>query len=562
MLSSVVRQDVTLQKKGQEFVGHCPFHNEKTGSFFVNDEKGTFYCFGCGASGDIIEYLMRKRGIQFMQAVEILSEISGIKIPEKLGNSSNVSQNQQDILQRIANFFKENLRISGDAMTYCTKRGITKELIDKFSIGYAPKNTNHLLQTLKEENFSREDIVNSGVFLEKDGKLICRFRDRITFPVFDKKGCPIAFGGRAIQKEATPKYINSPETTFFQKRDTLYGYNIAIKNISKTVPFILVEGYMDVVMMNKYDFNTAIASMGTAFSQQHLEKIWRYCKNPVICLDGDRAGYNAMVRIALLALPHLQPGQSLKFCEIPGNDDPDSFLKNHPKSEMEKLILNSKNLVDFIWDYFSNKLNEINNKTPENIAEWKKEIFAHIDEIQNTDIKSFYKRDIKERIFNVLRSKDRTFANSSISIPIRIDKSEKMVLREATLLYILVMHPSIVPAIVEELADIEFSNNGFEQLRRYMVGNPDLLDFSAFDETISELKRMTFGICACDTTTDDEAIGLWRDVFNVGVARKRVAEDLKMAKSECDASFDETAWNRFKALKLDFLGSKSSDYKE
>lgn len=559
-LSQVVKQDVVLQKKGREFVGHCPFHNEKTGSFFVNDDKGTFYCFGCGASGDIIGYLMRIKGIQFMQAVEILSEISGIKIPEKAQYDTSMHK-QYSVLQKVMEFFTKNLAQSNDAMAYCKQRGLVREIIDRFSIGYASKDMHPLLNYLKDAKFSHDDIVNSGVFLDKEGTLICRFRDRLMFPVFNKKGQPIAFGGRSIRQDVMPKYINSPETAIFQKRETLYGYNTANKNISEFTPFILVEGYMDVVMMSKYGFNTAIASMGTAFSSQHLAKLWKYSDAPIVCLDGDSAGYNAMLKIAFLALQYLQPGKSLKFCKIPGNDDPDSFLKNHPKTEMEKLLSKSENLIDFIWGHFLMALREMRDKTPENIAEWKKEIFIHIDEIQNTDIKFLYKQDIKKRIFNLLNKGHNT--NSRLNRykkaqSVQVDKKEKMLLREAVLLYILISHPSVVPAVVEELANIEFSNKDFEYLKRCMLDNPDLPDFGDSCGSITEIEQIAGEFFDCKEMSDIDVKNLWMDIFNSGVARVRVAEDLKVAKSECETSFDEVTWNRFKALKLNFLSLKNS----
>ena len=564
-LSRIVRQDVVLQKKGREFVGHCPFHNEKTGSFFVNDDKGTFYCFGCGASGDIVEYLMRKRGIQFMQAVEILSEMSGIKMPEKAEYHADTFQNQQNILQKVMEFFKDNLKLSGDATTYCQRRGINRELIDKFNIGYAPKDMYALLNSLKEAKFSYEEILNSGVFVEKDGKLIVRFRDRLMFPVFNKKGLPIAFGGRSIHKDVTPKYINSPETAMFQKRETLYNYNVAIKNISKTVPFILVEGYMDVVMMDKYGFSTAVASMGTAFSSQHLAKLWQYSNCPIICLDGDSAGYNAMVKIAFLALPYLQPGKSLKFAKIPGDDDPDSFLKNHPKSEMDDLIAKSQNLIDFIWEHFSKTLNDMNNQTPENIAEWKREIFNHIDEIQNVDIKSLYKQDIRKRIFGLLGKNNVSNSNKNKQRPhlaLRIDKNEKILLHDAALLYILILRPSVIPIVVEELATVEFSDKNFERLRQCMVECLEVPNTSSFEEIKQELERVAGRFCDCEEMPEEGVVELWRDIFNFGIARERIAEDVKTAKNECETQFDDVTWNRFKALKLNFFNADKANTKE
>ena len=570
-LSQIVRQDVNLQKKGREFVGHCPFHNEKTGSFFVNDDKGTFYCFGCGVSGDIVEYLMRKRGIQFMQAVDVLSEISGIKIPEKIDHADSSFKVQKSILAEILQLFKNNLTMNSEAYEYCKKRGVTDELIKKFSIGYSPKNSSEIVNHLKKLKFSYDDIFNSGVFSDQYGKLVCRFRDRLMFPVFDKNNNPIAFGGRSIQKsvqkDTTPKYINSPETLIFKKRETLYNYNNAVKNISKTVSFILVEGYMDVIMMDKHGFNTAVASMGTAFSSQHLAKLWRYDDCPIVCLDGDEAGYNAMVKIAFMSLEYLQPGKSLRFCKIPEDNDPDSFLSTNSQSEMIQIISNAQNLIDFMWTYFSNKLDAMANKTPENIAEWKQEIFNHIDEIQNADIKSLYKQDIKKRIFDILGKNNvsKIYKNKLKEAEnIKINKNEKIILLEAVLLYTLILCPSIIPVVVEDLATTDAFCERFETLKKYIIDNPDEQDFSQFHDVIAEMRRIAGNFCDYLSMKEYEVIDFWRDVFNCGIARNRALAELKMAKDECQDTFDASAWERYKTLKLGIFDSQaiSKDTKE
>jgi DNA primase len=196
-LSKIVGQDVALKKKGREFVGNCPFHNEKTGSFFVNDDKGTYYCFGCGTSGNIFNYIMEKRGLQFMQAVELLAEIAGVKLPEKSEYGGRF-ENQQKILQKALEFFKTNL--NSDVTQYCINRGINQELIEKFSIGYAPQDGDFLMNYLKKSGFEISDILRSGLFLQRDNRAICYFKDRLMFPVFNRQGWPIAFGGRVIKK--------------------------------------------------------------------------------------------------------------------------------------------------------------------------------------------------------------------------------------------------------------------------------------------------------------------------------------------------------------------------
>ena len=553
-LSQIVSRDVVLQKKGNEFVGNCPFHLEKTGSFFVNDNKGTYYCFGCGVSGDIFEYLIKKQGLQFIQAVEKLAEMAGVKLPEK-HSQNHIAEEKIKILQKALEFFKETLRKTPAALQYCKEREIDSELIEKFSIGYAPSDSNALLSFLKKE-FNINNILASDLFSQKENRLVSKFRDRLMFPVFNKKGWPIAFGGRGIKKDAIPKYLNSSESELFQKREVLYGYNFALKNVTNDNPFIIVEGYMDVVKMHKYGFNTSVASMGTALSSEHLVKLWKYSNEPIMCLDGDKAGYKAMIRVALLALNYLEPGKTLKFCILPDDDDPDSFFKKYNQSEMKKLLDSSDYLIDFIWDYFLKELDLLNKKTPEKIAEWKKQIYSHINKIQNTDIKSLYKNEISNRIQQLLKFKQPS--NISNFSPQIVDKKEKILLREASLLYILIMYPSIVSSVVEELASVEFVNENFENFRNYIVENYDNIDYEIekFKETIDVIKNTVERSYTHSNLDEKSALELWKNIFKIGVYKTLYEKELKIAKNECEGNMSSSNWDRLKALKLYSISKK------
>ena len=553
-LSQIVSRDVTLQKKGNEFVGNCPFHTEKTGSFFVNDNKGTYYCFGCGVSGDVFEYLIKKHGLQFIQAAERLAEIAGVKLPEKKSQNY-ISEERIKVLQKALQFFKEALKESTYALQYCNEREINDELIEKFSIGYAPLDSEVLLNFLKK-TFNINDIIASDLFSQKENRLIPKFRDRLIFPVFNKKGWPIAFGGRGIKKDAIPKYLNSSESELFQKREVLYGYNLALKNVTVDNPFIIVEGYMDVVKMHKYGFNTSIASMGTALSPEHLVKIWRYSNEPIMCLDGDKAGYKAMVRVALLALNYLEPGKTLRFCILPDDDDPDSFLKKHNQTEMKILLDSSDYLIDFIWNHFLEELELLDRKTPEKIAEWKKNIYSYINQIQNTDIKSLYKNEISNRIYGLLKNK--SLKNISSFSPQFVDKKEKILLREASLLYILIMYPSIVSSVIEELSSVEFINENFDSLRFYLVENYDNINsgIEKFEKIINIVKNTAERSYAYSNLDEKSALDLWRNIFKIGVYKNLYKKELKIAKTECEGEMSTSNWDRLKALKLDSISKK------
>ncbi|MDR1609617.1 MAG: DNA primase [Holosporales bacterium] len=572
LLSEIVGKDVTLRKSGREYVGHCPFHNEKTGSFFVNNDKGTFYCFGCGASGDVVAYVMKRRGFQFTQAIELLAEAAGIKLQESVNYNDNHS-GQLNIMQKALEFFREHLR-DEVATKYCASRGFDESCISQFSIGYAPRNSELLLSHLKSSGFSMYDILQSGLFQQRSGRVSCYFRDRLMFPVFNKQGWPIAFGGRVLQQNDSPKYLNSRESALFQKRATLYAFNIASKNVSKTRDFILVEGYIDVITMHQHGFDTTIASMGTSFSTEHLVKIWKLSNEPIICLDGDTAGYNAMLKIAFLAMQYLRPGKSLRFCVIPDGSDPDAFLKKFGKTAMERILESSSYLIDFIWQHFLNQLGSGDYRTPEKVAEWKKHIMSKISTIEDTDIRTLYRSDVSNRIFHALRAcnkKKITPINSSLksptnsgatplysvtSPPTKASMGEKRLLREAAMLYILIMRPSVVPYLLEELATIEFSRDGFKAVRDMILGGSGMRTGPSEIE-IRYIEAVASRSCNLTDKSDDNVVALWRGIYEHEYSYRRHLDDIKSAKNDCNEKMNTETWERLRALKMNHIDKKS-----
>ncbi|MDR1034497.1 MAG: DNA primase [Holosporales bacterium] len=562
-LSRVVGIGVVLQKKGREFVGQCPFHLEKTGSFFVNDEKGTFYCFGCGAAGDIIDYVIRKDGIQFRQALEKLAEMAGVKLPEKIEHCPDF-ENRKKFLQKTVEYFKCNLLNNKRALKYCEDRGINRDLIERFSVGYSGFKQQFSFDYFKQYGFSDSDIAASGLFIQTndDGtRVYPRFIDRIMFPVIDKNGWPIAFGGRSISENVNPKYLNSPETDLFQKRKTLYGYNIASKNASEKKRIIIVEGYIDVVMMHKFGFDTAVAVMGTAFSPEHLAKVWRYSNEPIVCMDGDDAGYRATIRLMLIAMQYLQPGKSLRFCILPNGVDPDSLLNAGHVDEMQSSLADAIPLIDFFWEYCRRLYDEITSKTPENIAQWNKNINMMIDSIQDPEIKRLYKYEIKNRLFIILRKpkKDKKLAISTNQALLRIDRYEKVLLKEAILLYPVIMQPSVVSFVAESLSMVSFSDRRFEKIKEIILNSPEdePPDFSGFEDVVEIISSMCRRSCNVTAMSNSEILSFWNEVFKIGFIGKIQQEDVAVAKKECDDGLSFENWERLKAIKMDSLYKKS-----
>jgi DNA primase len=560
-LSKIIEADVVLRKKGREFVGQCPFHSEKTASFFVNDDKGTFYCFGCGASGDSIEYLVRKNKITFMQAVERLSEISGIKLPEKTSYKNNFEIHQK-ILQKATEFFKCTLLSNKRALEYCEQRCIDRQIIETFSIGYAEGyGSRRLLEFLRKSGFIEPDILSSGLFVEKDSGLIERFRDRLMFPVFNRNGWPIAFGGRGISQDSVPKYLNSPESELFQKKETLYGYNIASKNSSGDKQIIVVEGYVDVITMHRFGFNTTVASMGTAFSPEHLAKIWKYSVEPIACLDGDEAGYKAMVRLSMMAMRYLQPGKSVRFCLLPKDMDPDSFLMEKGGDTLRALINNSMSLIDFFWDHCIKQLYEIENKTPEKIAKWKKDMEESLNDIQDPEIKRLYKAELKNRTHSILykqTNRTKTYERH-VSVQKNILPSvnfiERMLTREALLLYAVIVCPPIAQFVAEPLSSVVFSDPKFKVIRGFILDSLDELDFAKCKEVDAVLSIKTIGRENCDIERldENEILEFWHGIYVVGFCKPLQKQDVIAAKQDCARELSQMTWERLRAIKMDSL---------
>jgi DNA primase len=328
--------------------------------------------------------------------------------------------------------------------------------------------------------------------------------------------------------------------------------------------------------MHQHGFDTAIASMGTSFSTEHLVKIWKLSSEPIVCLDGDTAGYNAMLKIALLAMQYLSPGKSLRFCIIPGGSDPDSFIRKFGKAAMEKVLESSSYLIDFIWQHFLNQLGAGDYRTPEKVAEWRKHIVDNINNIQDTDIRNLYRSDVNNRIFHALRTRNKknfTPINSSMkppanagvtplysvgSLPPKISVGEKILLREAAMLYILLERPSVVPYLLEELATIGFSRDRFEAVRDMILGGAETRDRSGagVDTEIQYITSIASRSCRLADKSDDEVMKMWRGIYEHECSYRRQLDDIELAKGECTEKMSTEAWKRLRALKMEHISKK------
>ena len=398
----VVSEKVKLTRKGREHLGLCPFHNEKTPSFTVNEAKGFYHCFGCGAHGDIVKFEMEANNLPFIDTLEKLSRKAGIPMP-KFSKDNNVEQEKRkslyDIMELASAFYEKNLYlpIGANALEYFYNRGLDDELIKKFRLGYAPNN-NGLKAYLSSKGVNEHDMSELGLIVTSDTQNRSThdfFRDRIMIPIRDKKGQVIAFGGR-IMGDGQPKYLNSPETPVFNKRKMLYNINFARDEGYKERNFLICEGYMDVIALDKFGFGYSAAPMGTALTEDQIQEAWKIVPEPILCFDGDNAGQKAALRSVERALPILKAGYSLKFMFLPNKMDPDEFLKAKGKDEFASLMKQTTPLMQILWDK-NTKDKETN--TPEQKALIEKNIMDEVAKINDEKVKSYYVQEMKKRIY-------------------------------------------------------------------------------------------------------------------------------------------------------------------
>jgi DNA primase len=352
----VVDRSVPLKKAGANYSACCPFHNEKSPSFTVSPTKQFYHCFGCGAHGTAIGFLMEYQGLSFVEAVEDLAKSVGMIVPQEKRDPERPPQKVvlglQESLQQAANFYKAELKKSPRAIEYLKSRGLSGQIAAKFQIGYAPAGWQNLQSVFP--NYESEALSTAGLVVKNEqGRRYDRFRDRIIFPIHDQKGQVIGFGGRVINPEDSPKYYNSPETPLFQKGHELYGLFLARRAIRDAGRALVVEGYMDVVALAQYGIEYAVAALGTATTPFHITKLMRQTDEIVFCFDGDNAGRTAAWRAAMNALPALTDGLKLSFLFLPKEHDPDSYVREFGKEKFEAEMKTALPLSQYILQHLS-----------------------------------------------------------------------------------------------------------------------------------------------------------------------------------------------------------------
>jgi DNA primase len=587
-LAEVVGRHVRLIKRGREYVGLCPFHNEKTPSFSVVEDKDFYHCFGCGAHGDVVGFAMQKENLSFPEAVEQLARQAGLEVPRQTPEERETAERQatlQGAVDAACGFFEEALHgpQGREARLYLERRGLDLGTIRRFRLGYAPEARDGLKRALAK-TFPEPLLIEAGLLRrpEGGGDSYDYFRHRVIFPIGDRRGRMIAFGGRVLG-DGQPKYLNSPDTPLFQKGRVLYGWAQARAAAAREPSAIVTEGYMDVIALHRAGFATAVAPLGTALTETQIEALWRLAPEPVLCFDGDAAGLRAAGRALDRALPMLKPGHSLKFATLPDGEDPDTLIVKHGSEAMRDVLARATPLVEALWAVETAGPVD----TPERRAALEQRLDVRIRSIADRGVQEHYRRFFRERLFTAFAGKRAGVARQGrerrgppppwrrdrLGLPEPAPAGDPGLLRrrqQEVLLAILLNHPFLLHEATEDLAELRLLDPLLDKLRHEILRlhalNPDL-DAGALKLHLTEngYARVVQGVLSPQVLKHGAFVRLEADAETVRMGWSHIREQLQqprlkqdMAAAEQDfvKDFREETWAR---LQHTILDSKKDD---
>jgi DNA primase len=576
-LSSVVGRRVKLVRAGREYKACCPFHNEKSASFYVNDDKNFFHCFGCGAHGDVIGFSMKIDNLGFVDAVEKLAGEAGLEVPRVSPQAREEAERAKTLagaVEAACVWFQTKLRQPEGraALDYLRGRGLTDETIERFRLGFAPDGRAHLQAALKAQGFETRLLLEAGLIGQPDDgrEPFDFFRNRVMFPITDRRGRVIAFGGR-VMDDGKPKYLNSRDTPLFHKRENLYALDKARVALGKAgMTAIVAEGYMDVIALHQAGFAGAVAPLGTALTDGQIQALWKIHPEPVVCLDGDAAGQRAALKAAEVALPLLKPGFALRFAELPAGEDPDSLIKRDGAGAMETVLGRARGLADVIW---SSETAGMAFDSPDRKAALEGELRERLARIADPTVRRAYE---SEWIYTRLRALGRAPYVPRRAVAGRPwvkpgsgpvlgtfrspgDVGLLRVRQEQVLLATAINHPALLIAESEALALVDLTDRRLERVRQALVdcahaaaGDEVPLDSNALIAHLSrvglaeeahQLSRPTLyehGAFA-DPTASPEAARAGFGHLLALLSRRRMEDELR--ESELALARDATAEN-------------------
>lgn len=579
LISEVIGRRMALKKHGREFQGLCPFHNEKTPSFTVNDEKGFYHCFGCSAHGDAISFIMNYEKLTYPETIEKLAREAGIPLPVQSPEEyekSKAEKTLHDVCEAACLWFEKQLQSTGGtlAMDYVKKRGLKPETLRTWRIGYAPDERTALHQHLNGLGFSQALQAEAGVIIvSDDGKPYDRFRGRLTFAIRNASGKVIAFGGRLLDSsnKNLPKYLNSPETPLFKKGEMLFNLDLAKRPAREGNIAVVMEGYMDVVSVAQAGVPFALATLGTAVTPEHLRLLWQLAKEPVMCLDGDAAGKRAMLRAIDICLPLLKPGCSLRFAVLPKGEDPDSYVQKNGKAAFEKILHASKRLSQIIWESASVQFRL---DLPEGRAALEDALKQLANKITDQTVRqhymSYFKKMLWERASAVQKPNGK--ANGKPKAPQgRSAHVEHMVVQHHSaaldaltrrMLRTLMQFPSLLhkSQVEETLSRLDIRSPHLDAMRNALlnaIGHTDVDDTDSFTrymhtqlpgDLLSGLMNDSLKLPFKNTLTVDDAVILWNET-SAAYEINHLEFELKELQDNLGQNMDESAYQRLVEIK-------------
>lgn len=575
LMSEVIGRRMPLKKHGREHQGLCPFHNEKTPSFTVNDEKGFYHCFGCGAHGDAIEFVRKFERLTYVETMELLAREAGIPLPkptEEEHRKAEVEKTLYDVTEAACQWFEKQLAaISGlGAKDYVEKRGLRPETIRQFRVGYAPDDRTALHHHLLKAGFPQALQAEAGLIIVPEvGSPYDRFRGRVMFPIRSASGKVVAFGGRLIvdnPNKTLPKYLNSPETPLFKKGEMLFNLDLAKKPAREGNIAVVMEGYMDVVSTAQSGIGYAVATLGTAVTPDHLRLLWQIAKEPVMCLDGDTAGLRAMTRAAEVALPLLKPGYSLRFALLPKGEDPDTYVQKYGKASFEKLLMSSRRLSQILWETVSP---QYKTDLPEGRAALENALTKLSEKITDPTVRSHYASYFKKLLWEKNSTPQKSYGQKSgQKTTAQKNPQERSVhvervamqhysasLEKAAhrLLALLINCPQLLHKsnVEETLSRLDIRSPNLDALRNTLISAHNHIDIDDPGQFMEYLKRQLHGdtlvrsleLPYLDTMTIDSAMVLWNETITA-YQLAHLEFELKELQEKMGQTMDEEVYQR------------------
>jgi len=594
-LAEVIARRTRLTKKGHEYQGLCPFHKEKTPSFTVNEDKGFYHCFGCGAHGSAFDFVMETEGLNFREAVDKLASDVGMVVPQDSPEQRQRAERRKtlyEVVEAACQYFEHALHKpeGAGALDYLRRRGLSDQTIAKFRLGFAPDRRDGLKTALGGQNMDSAQLVGAGMSIQRDdGSTYDRFRARVMFPILDRRSRVVAFGGRTLSADKKiAKYLNSPETDLFHKGGLLYAMDSAQVAVRAGQTLIVSEGYMDVIALYQAGFEGAVAPLGTALTEDQLAVLWKIAPEPVLCFDGDKAGARAAVRAAERALALIRAGVGLRFAALPAGEDPDSLVQGQGAGAFQGIIDEARPLSQMLWDQ---ELGAAPTDSPEGRAGLQKRLDDHVRRIEDATVRGHFQAAFKDRVWQLGRQNrragtvggamDRKGFGTSFgrgfgppSPPVfRSEDSKQKALkraqvdlagaREGILLAGLICHPELFDEVEERLGSVAFATLALDNLRqealKTLAGEPGL-DMTAFQRHLRDCGYSTILDAVLSPKVFEDAyfarpkediraaLAGWNETYEL-YCRRDLQAELLDAQRQLAAEMTPETFARFRALK-------------